>query len=177
MNTEDKLDFIIKHCPSHKPFNLGELCRYYEIEMDSMKEIASISKMVRLTYNYAEETGVHTIQLNENGRDAQRFGGHILYQKKLTEEKTSAKEVIDLDIKSKRFLYKYRIVPYIFSGLAFATACISIYISMKALKNSKAQEVIPEMKEKKQQQILQKNVPFVLPEKKIDSTPKNVKKP
>jgi hypothetical protein len=92
------------------------------------------------------------------GKQVKHAGGHFAYLKKLEEKHTLDKErqerkdqADELDLKIKRWTYKAKYAPFIFSGLAFFGMVISIIISIKALNSKTDKSDLQQMQQKIQE--------------------------
>jgi predicted transcriptional regulator len=75
-------------------------------------------------------------ELTDKGREAKKSGGHFAYLKKVADKEHHEKESSKYDLLQKKFIYKARYTPYIFSTLALIGTVISLIIAYKALHKS-----------------------------------------
>jgi hypothetical protein len=95
-------------------------------------------------YGYAEISQdkyfTYFAELTDKGREAKSAGGHFSHLKKLAEKEQKererqhkADEISKYDLLHKKYFYKSRYAPHIFSGLALIGTAFSLFIAYKAL--------------------------------------------
>lgn len=96
----------------------------------------SIAATLLTKYGYANITKEYTynIELTDKGREAKRVGGHFAYESKIKQEEQEKKErqiiadkVTGYDFLTKKFIYRWRMLPYVISGLALIVSALAYF--------------------------------------------------
>lgn len=159
-----KLDKVFPHLHDAGKFGI-ELCIPSDIEFKESNGLSypPVSKVSYLLtkYGYATVTDYpdYLAELTPKGQDAKKAGGHFAYLKKVTDKEHHEKESSKYDLLQKKFIYKARYTPYVFSTLALIGTVVSLIISYKAL--NKDQPLTPQTTDTTQQLTKPKSLPLV----------------
>jgi len=137
----EKLDKVFPQLHDAGEFDLS-FCIPKGLEfLDDRLSIPVVPQVARLLTKY----GYATVKINhpkymaaltDRGRDAKATGGHFKYLKTIADKDYNEKENSKYDLLQKKFIYKARYTPYIFSTLALVGTVVSICIAFKALHKS-----------------------------------------
>jgi len=105
------------------------------IEGTEMSLVIKALKELEIIENFIGDTTV--IRLTE--KNGWKFPGFESLRHSEQTIKTLSDEISRYDLLTKRFIYKARLIPYIFSTLSLIGVIISIIISVKALNYKKEQ--------------------------------------
>lgn len=131
-------------------------------EIDEVRNTVIINKAItalEVHLEYVKRIGSSSNYiLTEKGRQVKAAGGHFVYIKKQEEkskvdaERQKRKDNSEeLDLKIKRWTYKARYAPFIFSGLALIGTITSVTISIKALNSKTSHQDLESLKQTIQQ--------------------------
>lgn len=161
-----KLDKVFPHLHEAGKFSLS-ICIPSDINFSDTPGLSYPPQLKVSTllskYGYAIITNdtpfEYYAELTDKGRDAKAAGGHFAYLKKIADKEHNEKESSKYDLLQKKFIYKARYTPYIFSTLALIGTVVSLIISYKAL--NKAQPLTPQTTGTTQQLTKPKSLPLV----------------
>jgi hypothetical protein len=145
------LDQLFPYFPELRVFTIGEIIPedfdfptdifFNEIFLEYA--IRDISAEFGYTIKLNVDNDYRSLQLTDKGREAKAAGGHFAYIKKLADEEQKeqerqhrADEISRYDLLQKKYFYKSRYLPHIFSTLALLGTVFSIFIAYKALHKS-----------------------------------------
>jgi len=133
-----KLDKVFPHLHDAGKFNLSPCIppgtEFREPNGLSHPPLSKVSYLLT-KYGYATVSDYpdYLTELTPKGQDAKKAGGHFAYLKKVADKEHHEKESSKYDLLQKKFIYKARYTPYIFSTLALIGTVVSLIISYKAL--------------------------------------------
>jgi len=140
------MDKLFPLMPEHRNFLVGDLIQQTDLDHKQKLICASVSDEIRIilvNFKYAEyiKAGWFAIILTPLGREIKNSGGHFGYLRKQQEQSDLNRRKDIVDLKTKEFIYRARLIPYIFSALALVGTTVSIFLSVRALKNNKDEQM------------------------------------
>jgi hypothetical protein len=149
-----KLDKIFPSLPDSDKFDIALVIPSGIKFQDGILSIPPESRVSDLLqkYGYARITTakhstypIYFAELTDKGREAKKAGGHFPYltnvankERKERDRQRKADEISKYDLLQKKYFYKSRYVPHIFSTLALIGTAFSITIAFKALYKSES---------------------------------------
>lgn len=133
---EELMDKLFPFFHDYEPLNIHSIITESDL-LDEEKNVAfhlrdKIDDLLYNKFEYADKNGAtksgYYGYLSQKGRDAKAGGGHYKYLQKLIDEKELEKKKDLYDLNVKKWTYKSRYIPYIFSFLAILVSLL-VYLN------------------------------------------------